>query len=211
MGQYPPSGPRRPIGDDEDDDEVANRSQYGDQGRGGGDRQFTYYQEERYWTDYLRIAAPVLGVILLLGLAWFWINNLIGDDGADPTPTSTTGSGGIVITGGSPTARSGLGTPLAVATNNPGGGATSGTPGTGTGTATGKFKNGDKVKIANTGGSGANMRSQPTTAGEIVTTLADGAALTITGESQKADGYTWWPVEGADGKGFVVEDFIQLQ
>ena len=34
--------------------------------------------EERYWTDYLRIAAPVLGVIILLALAWFWFSHLIG-------------------------------------------------------------------------------------------------------------------------------------
>jgi hypothetical protein len=186
--------------------------QYGDQGRsggsgGGGDRQFSYYQEERYWTDYLRIAAPVLGVILLLALAWFWINNLIGDDNASPTPTTTAGGAVVtVITSSSPTARPGLGTPLPVAT-----GGAAGASGTATPKPAGaaKFKNGDKVVIGNTGGSGANMRKDASTSGAIVATLADGAQLTITGDSKKADGYTWWPVSGSDGDGWVVEDFLK--
>src|SRR5918911_1435561 len=41
-------------------------------GPGGPERQFNYNPDERYWTDYVRIALPVIGVILLLGLAWFW-------------------------------------------------------------------------------------------------------------------------------------------
>ena len=33
---------------------------------GGGDRPPSYQTEERYWTDYLRIALPIAGLLLLL-------------------------------------------------------------------------------------------------------------------------------------------------
>ncbi|MEJ7837465.1 MAG: sortase [Thermomicrobiales bacterium] len=55
-----------------------------------------------------------------------------------------------------------------------------------------------------------NIRAEPTTAGSIVVTVNTGDVVTITGESQSADGYVWWPVETADGSiGWVAEDFLQ--
>lgn len=44
--------------------------------------------EERYWTDYLRIALPVLGLLLLIGLLWFWASALIGGPSSTP-PVAT--------------------------------------------------------------------------------------------------------------------------
>lgn len=35
---------------------------------------------ERYWTDYLRIALPIIGLILMLSLFIFWVGNIINDD-----------------------------------------------------------------------------------------------------------------------------------
>lgn len=49
----------------------------------------SYQPEERYWTDYLRIALPVVGLLLMLGLFWFWATSLIGNDKNSPAPTAT--------------------------------------------------------------------------------------------------------------------------
>ncbi len=204
MSQYPPTGPRRNIDDfDEDDDDTLVSG--GDGGRNGGnDRQFTYYPEERYWTDYLRIAAPVLGVIILLGLAWFWLSHLIGGSGNgtannQPTPTSASS----VIVAGSPTKSGVTGTPVVVST------ATSASTAT-TSPGGGQLASGGSAVVANTGGTGVNMRDAPTTGGNVVDTLPDGTALTITGDSVDADGYTWWPVKTSDGtEGYIVAEYLQ--
>ena len=65
----------------------------------------SYESDDRYWTDYLRVALPVIGLLLMLALFWWWAQQFIGDDGdpedvalatqtniatiAPPTPTST--------------------------------------------------------------------------------------------------------------------------
>ena len=43
--------------------------------------------DERYWTDYLRIALPVIGLLLVIAVFWFWAQQLIDDDAEDLTPT----------------------------------------------------------------------------------------------------------------------------
>ena len=40
----------------------------------------SYESEERYWTDYLRVALPVSGLLLMLALFWWWAQQFIGDD-----------------------------------------------------------------------------------------------------------------------------------
>lgn len=56
---------------------------------------------------------------------------------------------------------------------------------------------------------GVNLRAEPTTGADVVSVLNTGTTVTITGASQEADGYTWWPVEVDGGdSGWVVADFL---
>jgi len=204
MSQYPPSGPRNTYDDfDDEDDSAHSGTPSGDSPRSSGGGNFTYYPEERYWTDYLRIAAPVLGVIILLALAWFWLSHLIGGGGGNAVDITPTASSNPPIFAASPTANSTTGTPMVIASaTSPSG---SGTPGSGV------ITNGAKVVVANTNGDGVNMRDTASTTGNVVAMLPEGTPLTVTGDSVKAEQYTWWPVKDADGhSGFIASDFLQV-
>lgn len=185
---------------------------------GGRDRNLTYYAEERYWTDYLRIAAPILGVLLFLILLYFWASSFLGDDNntgsgnvANSTSTST-----LPIIGASPTASvqtGATGEPQIILTAPPGGV----TPVVPAPTETppvviegGVIYAGAVVSVANTGVEGVNMRSEATTSAAVVTVLIDGTQLTTTGEAVESEGLIWWPVEGESGAGWIAADFLTL-
>ncbi|HWV23068.1 MAG TPA: SH3 domain-containing protein [Thermomicrobiales bacterium] len=54
-----------------------------------------------------------------------------------------------------------------------------------------------------------NVRAEPSTGADIAGTVAPGTTVTITGASQDADGYTWWPIQTDDGtSGWMVSDFL---
>ncbi len=56
-----------------------------------------------------------------------------------------------------------------------------------------------------------NLREEASASAEIVTELAINTELSVTGDSVEADGYTWYPVDVADGEesGFIAADFIR--
>lgn len=56
-----------------------------------------------------------------------------------------------------------------------------------------------------------NLRSEPSTTGEILQEMPLGTQLEITGETVEADGYTWYPVTVVDTgeTGYVVADYIE--
>lgn len=204
----------------------------------GQERAVSYQPEERYWTDYLRIALPVIGLLLMLGLFWFWASSLIRGDDSGTSPTSTPkGQVAVVRTVTAPAAAASkpavVITPQTAATATPtpatgqqpqpqtqgqtgqttqppastaatGNNATTGGAASTAGAA--QFKSGDVVSTTDT----VNLRDQPTTSGNIITSLDPGTQLTITGSPQQADGYTWYPVKDVNGdEGYVASDFLQ--
>jgi hypothetical protein len=186
---------------------------------GGGGGPLNYYSEERYWTDYLRIAAPILGVLLLVVLFWLWASSFLGDDDngsptGDATGTTTLPTIGPTATaGGTAPAGTTPTLPIVITTVTPPSGATNtpdaGEPASPTPeTPATEIFPGAEVVVANTGGDGANLRTEPTSGSEIVTTLLDGTPLTVTGDSVEGDGLIWWPVTGADGDGWIAADFL---
>jgi N-acetylneuraminic acid mutarotase len=59
---------------------------------------------------------------------------------------------------------------------------------------------GSSTLVANTGGVGLHLRSSPSTSAGIITTLAEGTRVTVTGNSVQASGYTWYPVQTQSGQ-----------
>ena len=193
-------------------------------GRGSGDGGDYFgggYEEERYWTDYLRIAAPVLGVFLLIVLFWFWVSSFLGDDDDPNQGANGTGTAGIEtvqVTGTATTdGADGSATIPIVGTGTPGG--PTNTPSAdGEPTATtpiappsGDIYPGATVEVAGTGGTGVNVRAEANTSSEIVTVALDGWQGVTTGDLVEGEGYIWWPVEFDDGTfGYVVSDYLIL-
>lgn len=102
-GGIPPAGPPRPD-------------------RGGGtppgqERTISFQPEERYWTDYLRILLPVAGLLILVGLLWWWATEIIGGPtGTEPPLTPTGGNNIAAVTDGTDTVQAPLASPTAPAT-----------------------------------------------------------------------------------------------
>jgi hypothetical protein len=196
-------------------------------GRGGRDRQISYYSDDRYWTDYLRIAAPILGVLLMVALFWFWASSFLGDNNNKPNTGGVSSTQTSLPTIGAGSPRSGSPTHVAqgsptltivrtpaAATATAGGDEQptedTGDQGDNTPPASSDIYSGANVVVANTGGTGANMRSDASASADVVAVEADGTQLEVTGDSVEADGYVWWPVSGDDGAGFIVADYLQL-
>ncbi len=64
--------------------------------------------------------------------------------------------------------------------------------------------------IVNAPGDGANLRQEPSASAAVVRVVQNGTALAVTGASQSADGYVWWPVQGDGAIGWIAADLIEL-
>lgn len=196
-------------GDDDDGNRFTPPPRDFQRPAGTPERQFTYYTEQRYWTDYLRIAAPVLGVILILGLLWFWLGSLMGGGEPAPSPSpSPSIAGGATNTQQTPIIIADTATPTPPA-SSPRVVATPDSSET-TDAETFVFARGDTAVVGNTDGDGANLRAEPDANAEIVTVLDDGTKLDITGDSIQDGPLTWWPVTSPDGdEGYIAEELLE--
>lgn len=204
----------------------------------GGERAVSYQPEERYWTDYLRIALPVIGLLLMLGLFWYWATALIDGDESDTEPPTQIAAQATIINA---TATVGATAPAAAITAVPGAQtavaptnpppsaapATSGqqtqqqqqpaapTPTTAPSTAGGNpqpevaFAPGTVVFIRED----VNLRSGPSSiSADVVQLLPAQTRLTITGQWQPGDdNNVWWPVTLVDNpsvSGYLADQFV---
>jgi hypothetical protein len=196
----------------------------------GKERSLSYYTEERYWTDYAKLIVPVVVVIALLAGAWFiGTGKLRGGSGATATPNSTTAaasaaastrtSGGSAVAGSArPIGTGGAGviTPSGVAgitqATLPAGTGRAGTPGANTGTTTNSGQPSlpiQRFKVANTGGTGVNLRDKPDTkTGKIITNVPEGTEVQATGPAVDGEGGPWYPVQVGNFTGFIRNDFL---
>lgn len=76
-------------------------------------------------------------------------------------------------------------------------------------TGGGEIAVGGTARVANTGGSGVNLRAGSGTTFDVVQVLPDDTPLEITEGPIDADGYTWWKVRLEDGtEGWLVQEFM---
>ena len=190
----------------------------------------SYQPEERYWTDYLRIALPVVGLLILIGLLWYWASALIGDGGNQPPPTPelaavitpinestpappTPTAAVIAPTPGPPPTASPTAAPPAVVPTEP---APAPTTPPQTADETDPANPCASMPVYDVGAlvqttAEVNLRQGPTTDSEIVTTLPEGTQLQVTDTFSEQGQCDWWPLTATQSgqSGFIREDFIQ--
>lgn len=213
----------------------ATRGSRGDQGDVPAGRQRTvhYQPEERYWTDYLRIALPVIGLVLMLGLFWYWASTFIGgpskkepvatqsagqavlNNAASPTAAATRPA--LIPPAKTPAANTGAETPAtatkpATANNTTGGDNQAGNSGAATNAQAtqpasgGQFAAGSTVTTTDS----VNLRDAPNSTGNVLTVLNAGDTLTIVSGPEAGNSYQWYQVKTSDGtEGWVASSFIQ--
>lgn len=201
-------------------------------GNGGRPRTIQFQPEERYWTDYLRIALPIIGLLLMVGLFWYWATQLIDDEPNtdDPVATATVGAPELAGNASTPAPTA----PPAVQGQAPADDPTLApeeetpaneenepeeTPLPDDEQQDVAFEIDDAATIISDSADGINMRSDPvipdTEAGEeenVVAELVADTPVTIVGGPEEANGFTWWEVtvEENGETGWVAEDFLQL-
>lgn len=186
----------------------------------------SYQPEERYWTDYLRIALPVIGLLLLIGLLWYWASALIGDGGSDvpltpelaavitpvneATPSPPTATAVVIApTPGPPVEPTPTEAPPVVAVTQ----AAAPTADPATTDAENPCANMPVYAAESlvTTTDQVRLRSSPSTDGEIIAELPAGTQLRVTGNFEEAGQCDWWPVTATatNQSGFVIEQFLK--
>ncbi len=159
---------------------------------------------------------PVVGLLLLLGLFWFWASSLIGDDGEAPATPSTQA---IILTPEVPTPSPTTETeivPQETTETDGGDGGNGGSTTEPSPTPTeeeeapsgGTFEIDDLVTTTDS----ARLRSSPAIEDDnIVTTLNADTELRIIGGPTEADDYTWWEVSNDETgeEGWIAETLIE--
>lgn len=180
----------------------------------------SYESEERYWTDYLRVALPVIGLLLMLALFWWWAQQFIGDDGS-PSDVAESTRTTEIATKAPPTATATVETVIQptqidrTATSEP----AANNGGTGESTPSDEPSNQDcgftadqQVVVTE---DDVRLRKEPSLAEdvEIINTLAAGTPLSIIGDCYEEDeeGNRFWRVRNQETSrtGYISADYIE--
>ena len=200
----------------------------------GQERTVSYQPEERYWTDYLRVALPVVGLLLMLGLFLFWANQLINpnDPPTEPPVTLTdTQDDGLI----------GASSPVATVTTAPELTANPETDAQPTAapadqdaaavtatsapaadvaapTATAESAEGGDAdssdgdlaidQTVQTNDAGVNLREESTTDSSVVMQLESGQQMTVIDGPVSGESYQWYQVEFQDASGNAVQGWV---
>lgn len=158
----------------------------------------TYHDYKRGYDEVMQGAKtrrwlfPLVGLgIFLAGLGGGWV---LRDQGVLATETTTTP---VVVTATVPVPTATFA--FAIATPAP----------TAPPTAVPDSRIGSTATVE-TGGSNLRVRAEPTTDAAIVTSLANGTAVTLIGGPQEAGGYTWWQIQTPQGEGWAAADFLRF-
>lgn len=177
----------------------------------------SFESEERYWTDYLRVALPVIGLLLMLALFWWWAQQFIGDDGdrADVARATETAE---IATAPVPTATNTVEVAIAPTEVNEtpteaSAGNNENTPSTDDGTTEEcGFRRGETVVVTE---NGVNLREEPSLAAdiEIIDQLDAGTVLSIIDDCFAEDeaGNRFWRVrdQATAQTGYVSADYVE--
>lgn len=69
---------------------------------------------------------------------------------------------------------------------------------------------GPRMKVGDTGGTGANMRDRPGQTGAVVKTIPEGTVLEVVGEDRQMDGKTWKQVKDESGTvGWMASELLE--
>ena len=196
-------------------------------GRAGSseERTVSYQPEERYWTDYLRIALPVIGLLLLIGLLWYWASALIGDGNGQPPPTPEVAAVITPVNEATPAPPTATAVviaptpgppPVPTATPQPAAAPTQAAAPTAPAAGSDPQNPCASMPVYEVGSvvtttDEVNLRDGPSTESAAVVVLPAGTRLQVTGDFQEAGQCDWWPVTITETgqAGFVIEQYLE--
>jgi hypothetical protein len=205
------------VRDDEQDRTPRRRTRSWESGvPTGQERTVSYETEERYWTDYLRVALPVIGLLLMLVLFWWWAQQFIGSDGDKNDVAQSTRTAEVATSPAlTPTATAEVQITATAQTEEPtrnaSGNADNGTPSGDTNADDCGFAKGDTVQVTE---DGVNLRSDPdATVDNVVEQMDAGTLLSIVEDCFVEDeaGNQFWRVRNQETSkaGYVSADYIE--